>query len=616
MENLIQLLPDAVANQIAAGEVVQRPASVVKELLENSVDAGATCISLKTVGAGKTLIQVIDNGKGMTQADCLMSFERHATSKIRSSQDIFSILTMGFRGEALASISAVAQVELKSKTEDDEIGYLVKNEGNDIVEQKPVACQKGTVISVKNLFFNVPARRQFLKSDNVENKHIIEEFFRVALANPAIEFNLIQNDKNIYHCPKGNQRQRIVSLFGKNYNERLAPVSEKTNLFEIEGYINKPEFARKSRGEQYLFVNGRFIKSRYLHHAIVKAYDGLIAADEHPGYFLYLTLPASNIDINIHPTKTEIKFKDEQSIYQLLQSIVKRSIGVYNLSPSIDFDALSSIELSPVSNLRPNTDFTKERSSGASNSSKENYSFSSPKTTVNRHIPSPPTNLSDIEKINEELEVDLSDEEREISRKIDSHQSLNLGFEKDDSINCLKIFDKFLLCFFDSQCWLIDVKRAKQRILFNQLKKGSSASLSQVSLFEELIYVSANDQKLIAPALESMQKMGLVIEPFGEDTMVLRAVPQGLDLTTVSEVFETILAELRNINDFNDQQVQDILAKRMALAGSLHYQCPNNAQEQKWLVQALLNTDAPSISPFGKNIFKNLTKEELAKIIS
>lgn len=338
MQNVIQLLPDSIANQIAAGEVVQRPASVVKELLENSVDAGAKSVQLVVRDAGRTLVQVIDDGAGMTETDARMSFERHATSKIRSSDDLFKIMTMGFRGEALASIAAVAQVEMRTRRASEELGTLVRIEGSEIKAQEQISCLPGTNLLIKNLFFNVPARRNFLKSNSVEMRHILDEFQRVALANPGVAFSLFQDDREIYNLPVGKLSRRIIDMFGKNYREQLASCEEQTPYVTVHGYIGKPESAKKTRNEQYFFVNNRFIKHNYLHHAVLGAYEGTLPDGHQPFYVLFIDIDPSHIDINIHPTKTEIKFDDERSVYAIMMAAVRKAVGIYNLSPSLDFE--------------------------------------------------------------------------------------------------------------------------------------------------------------------------------------------------------------------------------------------------------------------------------------
>ncbi|RSK36089.1 DNA mismatch repair endonuclease MutL [Hymenobacter metallilatus] len=350
MADIIQLLPEYLANQIAAGEVVQRPASAVKELLENAVDAGATQVQLIIKDAGKQLVQVVDNGQGMSPTDARMSLERHATSKIRTTDDLFRIRTLGFRGEALASIAAVAQVELRTKQRDQDTGTLLLVEGSQITSQQPVACPDGTSISVKNLFFNVPARRNFLKSNAVEMRHILDEFQHVALANPHISFSLFQNELEVFNLPAGKLSQRIVALLGNGYKEQLAQVEEVTPFLTVKGYIGKPESAKKSRGDQFFFVNNRFIRSAYLNHAVLTAYEGLLPKDTHPFYVLFLDLDPKSIDINVHPTKTEIKFEDEKTVYAIVRAAAKQSLGLHNMAPSLDFDG--NVNFAPIQPLR------------------------------------------------------------------------------------------------------------------------------------------------------------------------------------------------------------------------------------------------------------------------
>src|ERR1700761_6181954 len=344
MPDIIQLLPDSVANQIAAGEVVQRPASAVKELVENAIDAGADKIQLILKDAGKTLVQVIDNGCGMSLTDARMSFERHATSKIRKAEDLFAIRTMGFRGEAMASIAAIAQVELKTRRHEDELGTCIQIEGSEVLSQQACSANTGTSISVKNLFDNTPARRNFLKSNPVEMRHIIDEFQRVALANPNVFFTLHHDGQEVYHLQAEVLKQRIVHLFGSNYNQRLVPVEEDTSIIKLRGFVGKPEFARKTRGEQFFFVNNRFIRDAYLNHAVLTAFEELLPDESYPLYVLFIEIDPSKIDINVHPTKTEIKYQDEKAIYAIIRSAVKRSLGRYNITPSLDFDQENSIE--------------------------------------------------------------------------------------------------------------------------------------------------------------------------------------------------------------------------------------------------------------------------------
>lgn len=351
MKDIIRLLPDSVANQIAAGEVIQRPASAVKELIENAIDAGATSIQLIIKDAGKSLIQVIDNGSGMSETDARMCFERHATSKITRAEDLFEIKTMGFRGEAMASIAAVAQVELKSRQHDRDTGTLLQIEGSKVILQEPCACQPGTSISVKNLYFNIPARRNFLKSNASETRHIVEEFQRVAIARPDLGFSMFHDGIEVFRLTPGNLRQRIMGIYGNNYNERMVPVQEETTILNLSGFVLKPEFARKTRGEQYFFVNNRFIKNGYLNHAVSDAFEDLLPAGSFPSYFIMIEIDPAKIDINIHPTKTEIKFDDEKSVYAIIRASVKRSLGKFSVTPSLDFEQETAFNI-PVSMYR------------------------------------------------------------------------------------------------------------------------------------------------------------------------------------------------------------------------------------------------------------------------
>jgi DNA mismatch repair protein MutL len=448
MSDIIHLLPDHVANQIAAGEVIQRPSSAVKELVENSVDSGATNIKLIIKDAGRTLIQVTDNGSGMSETDARMCFERHATSKIREADDLYSIKSMGFRGEAMASIAAISQVELKTKTKDTELGTLINIEGSKIKTQENCATNKGTSISIKNLFFNVPARRNFLKSDNVELKHIIEEFTRVALANPSINFTFYHNDNEVYNLKKSNLRQRISSMNGKNYNEKLVPIKEETSLTSISGFIGKPEFARKTRGEQYFFVNNRFIKSGYLHHAIVSAYTDLIPKEQIPSYFLFFEINPILIDINIHPTKTEIKFEDEKSIYAILRACAKKALGQHNITPTIDFNKDPSFDT--IAPKDANLKMPKIKVD-------DSYNPFEKKINPNKNNTENWENLFELSQ----------SEEQKISENRIVQSSLE-NFENFNQKILFQIQEKYILSPIKSGIMIVHQQRAHQKILYNK----------------------------------------------------------------------------------------------------------------------------------------------------
>ena len=542
----------------------------------------------------------------MGPADAKMCFERHATSKIHETEDIFNIITKGFRGEALASIAAVAMVELSSRKADSDVGECLKIEGSTFKETKAKSCPVGTSIAVKNLFFNVPARRKFLKKDNVENRHIIEEYFRVAMAHPDIKFTYTQNGKALYNNPKGNQKQRIVQLYGKNMDEKLAPISEETNVFNLTGYIIKPSFARKTRGEQYIFVNNRFIKSQYLHHAINSAFEGLIDKDQHPGYFLFFEMDPSSIDINIHPTKTEIKFEDEKTIYQLLRSITKRSLGMYNLAPPMDFVNMTEMEFTPVN----------VRATPTSSSS----SYTNPKSLSDRKDPSFDTPNKSFKTLHQESLVQLTEEEEALSETIvptEKPEWINLEpqLAVPAEYNSLIVLNKYLLTASPSGMMLIDIKRAKQRLVFEQFTSSSNQISAQGALFDELLPVNNHEQQLLEPYLPTLKEMGIHLESFGKDSMVIRTVPTGFNISNISDLFDTFLSELKHSEDINPDSIRDIMAKRLALASSLHFTLKDNAEEKQAFLEQLMSSSNPSTSPFGKNILKQIDGAYLDKIL-
>ncbi|HXC06766.1 MAG TPA: DNA mismatch repair endonuclease MutL, partial [Bacteroidia bacterium] len=496
MPDIIRLLPDSIANQIAAGEVVQRPASAVKELLENAIDSGSEQIILLVKDSGKTLIQVIDQGSGMSDADARMSFERHATSKIRNADDLFSIHTKGFRGEALASIAAIAQVELKTRKPDMELGTCILIEGSEVKSQETCACAAGTSIAVKNLFYNVPARRNFLKSDAVEFRHIMDEFERVAIAHPEIGFTLHHNSTEIFNLPKSNLRQRLVALFGNPYNARLVPLKEHTQILGMSGFIGKPEFAKRTRGEQFFFVNRRFIRNAYLHHAVQSAYSELLPKETFPSYFIFLEVDPKTIDINIHPTKTEIKFEDERTIYALLRSTVKKSLGQYNISPTLDFNQEMSINLPlnpenrPViapeikvdKNFNPFRNEPKEKDSPAPDYLK-NMAWDK---QYSRHAYN---QLDLINKEEPQKEVPGGEEQQTMNGEWDQETDQSQGRKT------FQLHNRYILAHIKSGFLLIDQQGAHERILFERFLEAMKEhkAFSQKNLFPESIQFSAGD---------------------------------------------------------------------------------------------------------------------------
>ncbi|MEP6928506.1 MAG: DNA mismatch repair endonuclease MutL, partial [Flavobacterium sp.] len=509
MSSIIQLLPDHVANQIAAGEVVQRPASVVKELLENAVDAKATDIKLIIKDAGKSLVQVIDNGAGMSVTDARLCFARHATSKIRQAEDLFSLHTKGFRGEALASIAAIAHMEMKTKQDQEELGTHIVIEGSKFVSQEVAVLPKGTSFAVKNLFFNIPARRNFLKSDTVEFRHVMDEFHRVALAHPNIHFTFYHNGSEMFNLPAAGYRQRIVGIMSGKTNEKLVPVNEDTEIINVQGFVSKPEFAKKNRGEQFFFVNDRFIKSGYLHHAVMAAYDGLLKDGCQPSYFLYLQVPPNTIDINIHPTKTEIKFDDEQALYAILRASIKHSLGQFNVSPVLDFDRDSNLDtpyhykdleaetptiqvdgtFNPFTDDKTNQHYSKAGSGGSSGSG-SSYSGYSKRVEPTASW--------------ESLYVGLETESIESSPFTFENEEVTSSLFNDEDVEqtiqkTYQIHKKYIVSPIKSGMVIVDQQRAHQRILYEQflLNMTVNQASSQQLLFPLNLFYSSGEMELI-----------------------------------------------------------------------------------------------------------------------
>ena len=591
MNNIIQLLPVHVANQIAAGEVVQRPASVVKELLENSIDAGATDIKLIIKNSGKTLIQVVDNGKGMSPSDAKLCFERHATSKISSAKDLFNLNTKGFRGEALASIAAISHVELKTKIAGNKLGNLIKIEGSIIKVEDSISTTNGTSIAVKNLFFNIPARRNFLKSDPVELRHLIDEFHRVALVHPEINFSMYHNDNDMFDLRAENFRQRIIHVFGSKMNEKLVPVNEDTELLKISGFVCKPEFAKKSRGDQYFFVNKRFIKSSYLNHAVNSAFEGLLHVKKHPSYFLNLEVDPKSIDINIHPTKTEVKFDDEPTLYALLRASIKHSLGQFNIAPVLDFDRNSSFDTPYKKNLD---------------------SVVTPRVEVNPSF-NPFDNKSDSKswegiylginsKSNEEIESLGSNLQLE-SNTIQS--SIFDNDEIENKYNTFQLLNKYIVSKIKSGLVVVDQNRAHERILYEDfLKKFTlNSPISQQLLFPLELKFTVKDLNIIKDFQSQLTQVGFDFEQFTKDTFSLSAVPLGINESFLPNIFDQLICDIQNeVPDFSFSQ-SDLLAK--SIAKSLAKKNGNilSLKEQEFIVNSLFACKEPTLSPSNKKIF-------------
>ncbi|MGB3466243.1 MAG: DNA mismatch repair endonuclease MutL [Cyclobacteriaceae bacterium] len=632
MSDIINLLPDSIANQIAAGEVVQRPASVVKELLENSVDAGAQKIQLIIKDAGKAIIHIIDDGIGMSETDARMSFERHATSKIQSADDLFSIRTMGFRGEALASIAAIAQVELKTRREEDELGIHLLIEASEKKKKELVNTQKGTSICVKNLFYNVPARRNFLKSNPVEMRHIIDEFQRVALANPEIAFTFHQNDLEVNQLEKGKLSKRIISLFGKNYQKQLVPCEEETPHLKVVGYIGKPEFSKKTRGEQFFFVNNRFIKSNYLNHAVNNAYEGLISKEQYPFYVLFIDIDPKHIDINVHPTKTEIKFEDERTVYGIIRSAVRQSLGAHNVTPSLDF--------SSDTNFEAFTDLIKKDNSQRATGNERNYGqFKSDKLES--------SNLRHWEKLydfaGEEGKVDDETIRKEgyggdISfenlRKEESPQehitfTSNVNTEKNPrqdadeldhtgSRNSLQLHGKYIFRQIRSGMMIVEQHYAHERILYERylemLKNKSGAS--QHCLFPQAIDLSMSDFALVMELKEEITAIGFNFELFGEQTILVNGIPSDLNGGNEKEIFEGLIEQFkRNKSELSVSNVEN-LARAISKRAAVKINSVLQREEIDSLIDQLFACDQPNYTPGGQPTFVILSLDKIGEFFN
>ena len=593
MADIIQLLPDHVANQIAAGEVVQRPASVVKELLENAIDAKADAIKLIVKDAGKTLIQVIDNGSGMSATDARLSFERHATSKIKEAKDLYNLHTKGFRGEALASIAAIAHVELKTKTSDEDLGTQIVIEGSKVKRQEVVSNPTGTSIAVKNLFYNIPARRNFLKSDTVEIRHIIDEFQRVALAHPQIAFALYHNDHNVYQLTASNLRQRIVGVFGKKTNERLVPINEETELVKISGFIAKPQYAKKKRGEQFFFANNRFIKSNYLHHAVITAFEGLLRPGYHPTYFLYLEIPTNQIDINIHPTKTEVKFENEKALYAIIRSTIKHSLGQYQIAPVLDFERNESLDV-PY-NFKDKVASTPQIKVDANfNPFKGDLSFKKQDTS---HWEDLYTDLD--KKTNDPQE---SEELFDNTTHLESHV-------------CMQIRNTYILSAIKSGLVLIDQNLAHQRILYEDYltKITLEESASQQLLFPLNLTLNKTDQALILSLKPDFESIGFVFDQKNDTEIVVAGRPESVKEKDIQAIIESLLEDIQHQTKSGNYSQVDCIAKSLARNLAVKKGVSLDVKEQEELLNNLFACKEPSVSPQGKPCFITLSLEDIEK---
>jgi DNA mismatch repair protein MutL len=608
MTDIIHLLPDAIANQIAAGEVVQRPASVVKELLENAVDAKSTTIQLIIREAGKSLVQIIDDGIGMSETDARMSFERHATSKIKTSDDLFSIRTLGFRGEALASIAAVAQVELRTRRQTDELGTLIRIEASQLKAQEGLACLPGTNISVKNLFFNVPARRNFLRSNAVEMRHILDEFQRVALANSQISFALYHNDAEVYNLPTGKLSHRIVSIFGKTYREQLAPCQEETPFVKVMGYIGKPEFSKKTRGEQFFFVNNRYVRHNYLHHAVMSAFEGLLPDDSYPFYVLFIDIDPVHIDINVHPTKTEIKFDDERSVYAIVLASIKKALGSHNIAPSLDFGFNVNF---PALDTKPafNSGFTGSGEHSYEKTPREKgnlqnwnalyqeFQKSFPKDQIPEERTDAPSSLTFESKAN-----DLA---------ADSIAPVMVGMAKEMPL--FQLHNRFIVMQVKSGMMLIDQQAAHERILYDRYMANlrDNNGNSQQSLFPVTIDLNPSDFQLLMEIQEEVAQLGFIIRVLGKTTVVVEGIPADAPLGREKEILEGFIEQFK----WNQSQIQihtkENIARALARRSAMKRGSTLVTEEMNKLIEQLFASSNPNYAPDGSPTLVVLNLEKI-----
>lgn len=614
MSDIIQLLPDHVANQIAAGEVVQRPASVVKELLENAIDAKATTIKLLVKDAGKTLVQVIDNGSGMSVTDARLSFERHATSKIRSAEDLFQLHTKGFRGEALASIAAIAHVELKTRQVHDEVGTQLIVEGSEVVSQEVVVTPKGTSIAVKNLFFNIPARRNFLKSNQVETRHIIDEFHRVALAHPNIQFVMYHNGSEVFNLPESNYRQRIVNIFGAKTNEKLVPVNEETEVVKISGFVGKPEYAKKTRGEQFFFVNDRFIKSAYLNHAISSAFEGLLKDNTHPSYFLNLTVDPQTIDINIHPTKTEIKFDDEHTLYAILRASVKHSLGQFNIAPVLDFDRDANLDTPYEYKDKHHPNVPNIEVDRSFNPFQEKQVSGKQTTFLKKQT------LANWDSLYVGLESKGTQTQQDFtSVQFESEEQTGSIFKDSNQVETkqttFQIQNKYIISTIKSGMLVIDQHRAHQRVLYEDFLQHITVkeSMSQQLLFPVQLHFSPQEIEILRQVKEDLEHTGFLFSNFTNDGIEISGVPVHVPESEVSVILEQLISDIENEVPDSNFSPTDLLAKSMAKSLAVKSGQSLSVTEQEHLVNSLFGCKEPNMSPTNKSTFVTLSVDELDK---
>ncbi len=622
MSDIIHLLPDSIANQIAAGEVIQRPSSVVKELVENAIDAGADNIKIIIKDAGRTFIQVIDNGKGMSATDARMAFERHATSKIKTAHDLFALHTMGFRGEALASIAAVAQVELRSKQANEDVGTLLTISGSRVEKQECIVCANGSNFLIKNIFFNVPARRKFLKSNDTERRHIITELERIVLVNPEIEFSFIENDVEVLHFPAGNLRQRIINVVGKGFNQQLISLNVDTTLVKVSGFIGKPESARKTRAQQYFFVNSRYMRHPYFNKAISNAFNNLLLAGESPNYFIYFEVEPDTIDVNIHPTKTEIKFENEQSIWQILHAAVKEALGKFNAVPSIDFDTEGAIDIpihdpsrivsQPKIEVDPN--YNPFKTSGRSSYSARSNSGESYQRQN-----------TDWEKLYEgfenEARTNISEDQSgtiDIFSSDDVDTKEQIGSLVKEQVVHYQYKNKYILTSVKSGLMVIDQHRAHIRILFDkfitqiQQQKG----ISQRKLFPEIVELSASEASIIPYLMPDFAAVGFDLSDLGNNAYAINGVPSDLENADAIQLIHSIITTGIESGSDVKEEIQEMLALSMAKAAAIPYGQKLNEEEMQRVVDQLFSSPSHKYTPDGKLVISLMDDNAIDRMFS
>lgn len=605
MPDKIVLLPDNIANQIAAGEVIQRPASAVKELLENAVDAGATAIHLILADAGKSLIQVIDNGGGMSETDARMCFERHATSKIKSIDDLFHIRTMGFRGEALASIAAVAQVELKTKRTEDEAGVYIEVENSAVKKQEPVATPTGTSIAMKNLFFNVPARRNFLKSNAAEMRHIVDEFTRVAMSFPQILFTLTNNGQQLFHLEAGSQKQRVIQLLGNTYNTKLVTVKEDTDYMNIHGFVGKPETAKKTRGDQYFFVNNRFIKSAYLNHAVMSAYQEMIPGDSFPLYVLFIDLDPAQVDVNVHPTKQEIKFEDEKIVYAFVQAAIKHALAQFSVTPALDFDLDASIQ--QLSSIQQ--PFTEERKTAASASSL----FKGFTQKHQAHFIEP-SQKSELKHWKDFYEAPGAEAAPVTNQPPTLHADARAkNFEE---VELSQILNTYITVPSGNGFMLVHQQAAHERVLYEQLVDASlgKAIPSQQSMFPSTLELTPADAVILEELTPDLQQLGYQIEPFGKNTFVIQGTPADVEAGHEKHIIDILIEQYKHFSNDVKFSKREKLIRSLAKQQAIKTGTRLTEREQRQLITDLFNCKQPNISPDGNPTYLEFRQDQLERM--